>query len=237
MSLNLSHESSNVIGIEKSPPLHICSSRHPSFSLSLPSKSGNRNLFSDLLKLNTAINSDEFDLERIKPLLDAVLRREPDELIWDRVYDAIAEPAIITPVSGPKTPLRSTTSATPSFQQTPWSFNSGSGVQSFKPRDDMDPILRAEVENNLVTDHPRLLDTLFGQVAELPEIASIVFEMCKDANPRMYSEGIGWADWLPNCKEDEVLGFLRRHIDLFLLFASDRGFRPLKRQRCVTAPN
>ncbi|PVH98627.1 hypothetical protein DM02DRAFT_530741, partial [Periconia macrospinosa] len=59
-------------------------------SRSLPSKSNNVNLFGDLLELNSAVNSGNFDIERIIPLLRAVLNNEPDEVIWNNVYAAVA---------------------------------------------------------------------------------------------------------------------------------------------------
>ena len=34
-----------------------------------------------------------------------------------------------------------------------------------------------------------------------------------------------------------MLRWLSRHVEQFLLFASERGFCPLKRRRCVTTPN
>ncbi|KAL1616633.1 hypothetical protein SLS56_011336 [Neofusicoccum ribis] len=98
-------------------------------------------------------------------------------------------------------------------------------------------MLRAEVERNLIIDHPQVFDAYFRQVAQLSDIATAVFERCSNADPPMYTKDVGWTDWPPSCKEDEVLGFLRRHLDQFLLFANEQGFQPLKRRRCVTAPN
>jgi hypothetical protein len=39
------------------------------------------NLFSYLSRINIAVNSDDFGLNRIKPLLNAVLDNKPDERI------------------------------------------------------------------------------------------------------------------------------------------------------------
>ncbi|KAK7211992.1 hypothetical protein V2G26_001810 [Clonostachys chloroleuca] len=59
----------------------------------LRSASGGKNLFSDLSRLGSSVNSDDVDLDRIKPLLNAVLAVDPDDmLIWDQVYRAINEP-------------------------------------------------------------------------------------------------------------------------------------------------
>ncbi|KAH7114988.1 hypothetical protein B0J13DRAFT_630750 [Dactylonectria estremocensis] len=59
----------------------------------LRSASGGKNLFSDLSRLGSSVNSDVVDLDRIIPLLNAVLTVDPDDaLIWDQVYRAISEP-------------------------------------------------------------------------------------------------------------------------------------------------
>ncbi|KAL8314260.1 hypothetical protein RB593_008070 [Gaeumannomyces tritici] len=49
-------------------------------------------LVSDLSRLAEANNLGNFDTNRIKPLLNAILSDHPgDALIWDRVYDAVPE--------------------------------------------------------------------------------------------------------------------------------------------------
>ncbi|KAL2019741.1 hypothetical protein VTK56DRAFT_9185 [Thermocarpiscus australiensis] len=67
-----------------------------------------KNLFSDLSRLNSAVNSNDFCLNRIKPLLNAALTDHLDDaLIWERVYDAV------TKSTPPPQPIAS------SLQQTP----------------------------------------------------------------------------------------------------------------------
>ncbi|RYP66166.1 hypothetical protein DL771_007942 [Monosporascus sp. 5C6A] len=77
----------------------------------LRSKTGHGTLRSDLLRLNSAVDSDDFDFDRIKPLLNTILADKTDKEIWDAVYDAVAES---TP---PPRPIAS------SLQQTPWLRN------------------------------------------------------------------------------------------------------------------
>jgi hypothetical protein len=62
----------------------------PAFRL-LCSSNGGKNLFSDLSRLNSIVNSDGFDIEHIEPLLQAVLSKEPDDLIWGKVYATVTE--------------------------------------------------------------------------------------------------------------------------------------------------
>jgi hypothetical protein len=44
-------------------------------------KSGSKNLFSDLSRLSASMNSNEFDVEWLIPLLGAILKEEPDTVI------------------------------------------------------------------------------------------------------------------------------------------------------------
>ncbi|EAW24038.1 uncharacterized protein NFIA_036100 [Aspergillus fischeri NRRL 181] len=57
-----------------------------------PVKSGSKNLFGDLSRLSTSVNSNEFDVEQLIPLLGAILKEEPDVVIWNKVYKAVTEP-------------------------------------------------------------------------------------------------------------------------------------------------
>ncbi|ESZ94549.1 serine/threonine-protein kinase Sgk2 [Sclerotinia borealis F-4128] len=50
----------------------------------LPSKTNRKTLRQDLLTLIVAVESDGFDIDRIKPLLNAVFANKPDQEIWDR---------------------------------------------------------------------------------------------------------------------------------------------------------
>ncbi|KAF2174644.1 hypothetical protein K469DRAFT_648111 [Zopfia rhizophila CBS 207.26] len=209
-------------------------------SRQLCSSRGGKNLLDDLSKLMSAVNSDDFDIERIIPLLKAVLSKESDEVIWDKVYAAVIAFTAFT-VAKPTTPPQSGPPLTSSFQQTPWTFNTGSFADTSDLRKDVDPILKSEVEDNLRIDHPNVFTTFFGQIPRLHDIATAVFQSCKDAEPPLYKEDVGWLEWLEACKEaceeEDVLKFLRRHINQFLLFADERGFRPSKRRRCITTPN
>jgi hypothetical protein len=101
----------------------------------------------------------------------------------------------------------------------------------------VDPILKGEVEDNLRIDHPDVFDTFFGQIPRLHEMTTAVLQSCKDTEPPLLQEDGGWVDWPDGCEETAVLQFLRRHIDQFLLFADEHGFRPSKRRRCITTPN
>lgn len=210
-------------------------------SRSLPSKNDKGNLFGDLITLSSAVNAGSVDIEKIVPLLKAVLNNDDDELIWDNVYNAVTSAlssyTALTLAAEPKTPPRSGPPFTTSFQQTPWTFTTGSFVDTSDLRKDVDPILKGEVKDNLQLDHPDFFNTFFGQVSQLRDMATAVFQSCKDADSPLFTAGVGWLDWPEGCEESKVLQFLRRQIDQFVLFAEEQGFRPSKRRCCVTTPN
>jgi len=205
-------------------------------SRSLPSTSGGKNLFGDLLRFPTVIGSDEFEVKRLVPLLKTVLNNDADEWVWKSVYDAVAQ-SVLAAIDKPSTPPQSGPPHTVSFQQTPWSFNTGSFADTSDLRKNVDPILRDEVEDNLKIDHPDVFNTFFGQVPRLCEMTSAVLQSCKEVVPPIFQEDAGWREWPEQCEETAVLQFLRRHIDLFLRYANEHNFRPSKRRRCVTTPN
>ncbi|KAI9785550.1 MAG: hypothetical protein M1839_009291 [Geoglossum umbratile] len=196
----------------------------------LPSNGGGKNLFSDLSRLNLSINTGDFDVGRVIPLLIAILNNESDNIIWDKVYEIVAESALTT-IAKPSTPPPSSPPRTASFQQTPWTFNTGSFADTSDLRRNVDPILKSEVEGNLMIDHPDVFKTFFGQIPQLHEMTTAVLQSCQDAEPSLFQKGVG------GCEEAAVLQFLCRHIDRFLLFADEHGFRPSKRRRCITTPN
>ncbi|SPO01195.1 uncharacterized protein DNG_03942 [Cephalotrichum gorgonifer] len=66
--------------------------RSSSFVERLASRGGLGTLRNDLLKLISAVASDDFDLDCVKPLLKSALAADLDDtLIWDQVYLAVAE--------------------------------------------------------------------------------------------------------------------------------------------------
>ncbi|KAK1846429.1 serine threonine-protein kinase sgk2 [Colletotrichum chrysophilum] len=99
----------------------------------LRSSSG-RAFFGELSNLNAKVTSDDFDLNRAKPLLKAALADDlDDELIWRQVGNLVIE---ATP------PPRSIAS---SRQQTPWLHNTSSFANSSEHRTYVDGILKEEL--------------------------------------------------------------------------------------------
>jgi hypothetical protein len=123
----------------------------------LCSRNGGKNLFSDLSRLNSIVNSDGFDIERIGPLLQAVLSNEPDDLIRDKVY------ATVTESTSPPRPISS-------IQQTPWHRNTSSFANSSEHRKYVDDVLKEELVPMYVAV-PGFFEAFFGKVAGLEPAA------------------------------------------------------------------
>ncbi|OBT44352.1 hypothetical protein VE00_05845 [Pseudogymnoascus sp. WSF 3629] len=78
-------------GLQNSALDLISALQIPPASRILPSNIGNKNFFGDLSRLNSAVNSDDFDINRVTPLLKAVINNESDDIIWDKAYAAVTE--------------------------------------------------------------------------------------------------------------------------------------------------
>jgi hypothetical protein len=165
-----------------------------------------------------------------------VLNHESDTDIWAKVYGLLAE-STTTAEAKPATPPPSDLSHTISFQQTPWTFNTGNLADTSDLRRNVDPVLRTEVEDNLNIDHPDVFVKFFGRIPKLAEMTTAVLQGCIEAETSLFQKDVGWVDWPAGCEEAPVLQFLRCLIDRFLLLAAERGFRPSKLRRCVATPN
>ncbi|KAG5801754.1 hypothetical protein H9Q74_013828 [Fusarium xylarioides] len=174
-------------------------------------------LRNDLLKLITAITSDNFDFERIKPLLKEALADKPrDKLIWDLVSTAAVES---TP---PPRPIPS------SIQQTPWSQNTGSFVNSSEFRQNVDPVLRSEL-GNLYVGIPGFCDIFFSDVPHLKAASAAVFRKCTEGdNPLFGSEG--WRGWPIGAKESDVLAWFGDVIPTLETLVDKRYAIPTRRK-------
>jgi hypothetical protein len=181
----------------------------------LPSSRGGKNLLDDLSKLMTAVNADNFEIERITPLLKAVLSKESDDAIWNRVYDAVAES---TPPPRP----------TSSFQQTPLSINTGSFANSTEHRKHVDNVLKEEL-GHLYVGIPGFFEAFFKDVPGLIPAAQDVFDKCKEGDRPLYQVESGWLDWPEEAKEKDVLSWFAPLIDRLLDLAD--AHRPLPRVR------
>jgi hypothetical protein len=114
----------------------------------LPSSAGRGTLRSDLLRLGSLVDTDGFEIERIFPLLRAVLNNESDRVIWNKVFIAVIES---TP------PPR----ALPNLDQTPYSFNTSSFVNASEYRKHVDGVLTVELGSDLYIGVPRFYSRVY----------------------------------------------------------------------------
>ena len=157
----------------------------------LPARTGRGTLRSDLLRLELSLDPDDFNLDRIKPPLRLALAGEPDDTdIWNHLYEAVTES---TP---PPRPIPS------SIQQTPLSQNTSGLVNSSEFRQNVDPILKLELEH-LYAGLPNFHKAFFGDVPDLDRVSEAVFRRCTDGDHPLFTDG--WNGWPATAKESEVL--------------------------------
>lgn len=162
----------------------------------LPSTTGRCTLRIDLLRLEISLlESDDWDLDGLKPLLkDALAEDLDDALIWRRIYDAVNE---FAPPSPP------TASSSP--QQTPWLRNSSSFASDLEYRQYLDNVLNEEL-GPIHVDIPRVRETFFGGVAGLEAASKAVFSKCMEGSDPLFAEG--WAGWPADANPNDVLSWL-----------------------------
>nr|ODN77231.1 hypothetical protein L203_06310 [Cryptococcus depauperatus CBS 7841] len=178
----------------------------------------------DILRLDSAASSKDFDFDHIIPLLEAALADNlEDALIWDRVADAAAA-LNVTPPPG-LTPLP--------VQQTPRVHSTGGIVSSSERRSDIDPVLKREL-GQLRVELPSFHATFFGRVAGLERAAAAVFQSCTSGSDPLFQEG--WMGWPTDANEGAVIGWFKDVTAKLVAFADGR--RPPQTQRWLLAqPN
>ncbi|XXH05277.1 hypothetical protein Hte_011702 [Hypoxylon texense] len=157
---------------------------------------GSSNLLSHLLKYASTVTSGDFDYDRVKPLLRAVIAKEPDEKIWAQVYRAVTES---TP---PPRPIP------PALLQTPWLRNTSSFANSSEQRKYMDTVLKEEL-GAMYVGLRRFHETFFGDIAGLQTASEAVFAKCRESSNRLFDDDNGWLGWPPQAKEKDVLSWFQ----------------------------
>ncbi|KAH8762062.1 hypothetical protein F5883DRAFT_605912 [Diaporthe sp. PMI_573] len=157
----------------------------PRASRLLRSKSGSKNLSSDLARLCSSIN-DDFNFERVNSLFQAVLTNKPDNEIWAQVYKAVTESTL---------PPQLVAS---SLQQTPWLRNTSSFVNTSEHRKYMDHVLKEEL-GVMYVDISGFRDAFFGGIPDLQALSEATFEKCcKGPDPLFHN---GWRGWPQDTNE------------------------------------
>lgn len=169
------------------------------------------------------MNSDDFDLDRIKPLLRVALADHRDDgLIWARVYDAVTES---TP---PPRPIAS------SIQQTPWLRNTSSFANSSEHRKYVDNVLREEL-GPMYVDLRDFHKTYFGNVQNLETASKTFFEECLQGSDPLF--GNGWKGWPQEAKQDDVLSWFTDFTEKLAAFAESYNSAPAYKRRPLAKPD
>ncbi|KAL2801971.1 hypothetical protein BJX63DRAFT_426405 [Aspergillus granulosus] len=189
----------------------------------LPSANGRKNLLSDLLQLNVLISSNEFEVDRFKSLLEAVLDKRPDNIIWGQLYATVRE-------STPPPPTL------PLLDQTPYLHTTGSLVNSSEHRSNFDGILKEEL-GPIYIGIPGFHDAFFGQIRDLQDTAAAVFAKCKEGPQPHFTEDNGWNNWPADAKERDVLEWLTGWVRLLQDLAVEAGFPRVTTRAILAQPN
>jgi hypothetical protein len=187
----------------------------------LRSSNGRKNLSGDIARLFAAASSDDFDVKRVKPLLKVVIRNEPNERLWEKVFEAVTES---TPPPRP-----------PPVQQTPWMRNTSSFANSSEHRKYVDDVLKEEL-GPIHVGVPGFFDAHFGQIAGLEPAAKSVFEKCKDGDEALYYEG-KWRAWPDGANEKDVLKWFVKVVSRLIEFAEGHQLVRNTTRRLLAKPD
>ncbi|KAH7115371.1 hypothetical protein B0J13DRAFT_209325 [Dactylonectria estremocensis] len=189
----------------------------------LRSSGSGKNLLGDLSRLNSAVNSDDFDLDQIRPLLRSALANDVDDaLIWRKVYDAVTES---TP---PPRPVAS------SIQQTPWLRNTSSFANSSEHRKYVDDVLKEEL-GPMYVGLRNFHKTYFGDVADLETTSEAFFKQCQEGSNPLFDDG--WSGWPEDAEQDDVLNWFADFSEKLAAFAEGNKSTPTRQRRPLAKPN
>ncbi|KAK7398512.1 hypothetical protein QQX98_012105 [Neonectria punicea] len=192
-------------------------SRSPSSLDQLDHEARRGTLRSDLLRLELSLDSDDFDYDRIKPLLKAALADDlNDYLIWDQAYNAVTES---TP------PPRLTAS---SLQQTPWLRNTSSFANSSEHRKYVDDVLKEEL-GPMYVGLRNFHDTYFRGVSDLETASQAFFKQCLEGSDPLFDDG--WKGWPKDANQDDVLSWFADFSEKLAAFADGHKSIPTHRHR------
>lgn len=187
--------------------------------LLLRSRTNHNTLRNDLI---SAISSGIFDLDRIKPLLNAILTDKPDSQIWYEVYNAVVES---TP------PPRSVASF---LHQTLWIHNTSNFVNSSEHRKYMDSVLKEEL-GLIYVGLRDFHEKYFGDVADLKIASQTFFEHCMEGSDPLFDNG--WRGWPNDAKQDSVLSWFADFCEKLAVFAESYKPSSTRQRRPLAQPD
>ncbi|QLI67711.1 uncharacterized protein G6M90_00g030650 [Metarhizium brunneum] len=152
---------------------------------------------------------------------EALTDKPRDTLIWELVSNAVVES---TP------PPRAIHSST---QQTPWSQNTSSFVNSSEYRQNVDPVLKLELEH-LYVGVPNFYRSFFGDIPELDGVSEAVFRHCTEGDSPLFKDG--WSGWPVDAKESDVLTWIGGLISQLEAIAEDLIPTSMARRKLLAQP-
>ncbi|KAL2826014.1 hypothetical protein BJY01DRAFT_151358 [Aspergillus pseudoustus] len=167
----------------------------------LPSTFGQGTLRNDLRRFISVVDSEEFEIQRIIPLLDAVLDAEADVAIWRKAY------AVVVEATPPPKPL-------PFLGQTPYLHTTSSFVNSSEHRKYVDTVLKEEL-GSIYVDVQNFTEIFFGDIDGIDVASATIMRRCTEGDKPLYSDSTGWRDWPSTTQEKEVLQWLTMTVNLF----------------------
>lgn len=191
----------------------------------LPSRAGGSALRGELLRLAASLaDTDGFDIDRVFPLLLAILNNESDIVIWNNVTIAVTE----------STPPPC---ALPNLDQTPYSHNTSSFVNTSEYRKYVDCVLKTELGSDLHIGVPHFYEAFFGEIEGLETAAAAVFKKCQKGDNPLYNKELGWRDWPQGAKEKDVLKWFAELVKFFLDAAKEVTSASKVQGQLLASPN
>jgi hypothetical protein len=190
----------------------------------LPSPNGRGSLSGDLSRFYSVVDSDDFEIRSVTHLIKEVVNNAPAPKIWNTVRNLVVES---TP---PPRPL-------PNLDQTPYSFNTSSFVNTSEYRKHVDGVLKVELGSDLYIGVPRFYEAFFGEIEGLKTAATAVFMKCQKGIDPLYSEELGWRDWPHGAKEKDVLKWFAELVEFFLDAAEGVASASKVRRRPLAQPD
>ncbi|KAB8069840.1 hypothetical protein BDV29DRAFT_182013 [Aspergillus leporis] len=188
----------------------------------LPSVNSRKSLLSDILRLNSVISSDDYDIQQLIPLLGVVISKESDVIIWNKIHAALVES---TP---PPKPL-------PILNQTPYLHTTSSFVNSSEQRKHVDAVLKEEL-GSIYIGVRGFYEAYFGGIEGLEEAGAAVFRKCQEGANPLFTED-GWRSWPESAKERNVLDWLAPLVKDLRDLAVEEGFHLTTDRTVLTQPN
>jgi hypothetical protein len=111
------------------------------------------------------------------------------------------------------------------LDQTLYSFNTSSFVNTSEYRKYVDDILKVELGSSLYIRVPGFYKAFFEEIADLRTVVITVFIKCQKGDNPLYRDKHSWCDWPDSVKEKDILKWFAELIKVFLKFTVRRSVK------------